>query len=378
MQGGIIQLELLERIAEILVTVVVRGVEAGEHHGMYLSVPWQHTLRPPSSVQDGIADASLLHPADVRDHVSHLARVERVGPALAQLEIADLRHFVAVLGMRAERDLHSLLNSTVYDPDTRNRSSVAVVIRVEDQCTQRGVHVARRRRYPADNGLEHLVDTGPLLGGDAQDVTVAAANQLYDLLGIPVGLGRRQVNLVEHWNDLEPCVEREQEVADGLSLDALARVDDEQGTLARSERSGDLVGEIDVPGCIDEVELVGGAVLGGVLHSHGIELDRDPALPFEVHRVQNLRPHATLFQRAGRLDQAVGERRLPMIDVRDDAEIADMVLAHGRNIVGDRRENAGTSKQREALCRQGTARRALQSGACLRAGASAQRRREQR
>jgi hypothetical protein len=68
--------------------------------------------------------------------------------------------------------------------------------------------------------------------------------------------------------------------------------------------------------------------LRGVVHAHGVELDGDAALTLEVECVQHLRLHFPLLQRTRLLDQSVGERRLPMIDMGDDAEVADVIEIH--------------------------------------------------
>jgi len=57
-------------------------------------------------------------------------------------------------------------------------------------------------------------------------------------------------------------------------------------------------------------------------------LDRDPALALEVHRVEELLGHLPLGERPRPLHQAVGERRLTVVDVRDDREVPDVGL-HG-------------------------------------------------
>ena len=54
-------------------------------------------------------------------------------------------------------------------------------------------------------------------------------------------------------------------------------------------------------------------------------LDRDAPLALEVHRVEVLGPHVAGVDGAGQLEDAVGERRLPVVDVGDDAEVADAV-----------------------------------------------------
>ena len=78
-------------------------------------------------------------------------------------------------------------------------------------------------------------------------------------------------------------------------------------------------------GGIDQVELIGLAVAGLVLHAHGVSLDGDPALALQVHGVQHLflTGHLAGGKRPGQLQQAVGESGLTMVDMRDNGEIAN-------------------------------------------------------
>ena len=115
-----------------------------------------------------------------------------------------------------------------------------------------------------------------------------------------------------------------QRVRDGLGLDALGRVDDEDSALAGLERARDLVGEVDVTRRVDQVQLV---ALPG--HAHRLGLDRDPALALELHRIQHLRPHVPSGDGVRHLENSIGERRLAVVDVRDDREVADVLLIHG-------------------------------------------------
>ena len=59
-----------------------------------------------------------------------------------------------------------------------------------------------------------------------------------------------------------------------------------------------------------------------------MRLDRDAALALEVHRVEDLRFHLARLQRAGHLEEPVRERRLAVVDVGDDREVADETLIH--------------------------------------------------
>jgi hypothetical protein len=63
-----------------------------------------------------------------------------------------------------------------------------------------------------------------------------------------------EVDLVDHREDGESRLDREVGVRDGLRLDSLRRVDEEERALAGLERLLDLVVEVDVPG-VDQVEL---------------------------------------------------------------------------------------------------------------------------
>ena len=60
----------------------------------------------------------------------------------------------------------------------------------------------------------------------------------------------------------------------------------------------------------------------------GLSLDRDAALALELHGVEQLLAHVPLGDGAGQLEDAVGERRLAVVDVRDDREVANAVLLH--------------------------------------------------
>src|SRR6185369_10265379 len=48
----------------------------------------------------------------------------------------------------------------------------------------------------------------------------------------------------------------------------------------------------------------------------------DPALALDIHGVEHLFLHLAGLQRPGGLDQAVGQRRFAMVDMRNDGEVA--------------------------------------------------------
>ena len=169
-----------------------------------------------------------------------------------------------------------------------------------------------------DDRLEDVVD--PLAGlGAAWDRAVGIdADHVLDLGARAVGVGLRQVHLVEDRDHLDAQLERGIAVRDRLRLDPLAGVDDEERALAGRQRPADLVREVDVPGGIDQVELVSAAVARDVLERGGLRLDGDAALALELHRIEHLRFHLAVRETAAALNQTIGEGRFAVVDVSDD------------------------------------------------------------
>ena len=79
---------------------------------------------------------------------------------------------------------------------------------------------------------------------------------------------------------------------------------------------------------INQVEDVLFAVLRRVVQADRVRLDRDAALALEVHGVEHLGLHLAGLECAGQLEESIRQRRLAMIDVRDDGEIADVGGIH--------------------------------------------------
>jgi hypothetical protein len=71
------------------------------------------------------------------------------------------------------------------------------------------------------------------------------------------------------------------------------------------------------------VQLVGLAVARRVEDTHGLRLDGDAALALEVHRVEHLGAHLQRVDGVRDLEDAIGQRRLAVVDVGDDREVAD-------------------------------------------------------
>ena len=105
----------------------------------------------------------------------------------------------------------------------------------------------------------------------------------------------------------------------GLRLDALVAVEHADGAVEHAQRTLDLDGEIHVAGGVDDVQALVAPEAGGRSGR-----DRDATLLLllhPVHRGGAFVDFADLMGLAGVVEDPLGRRRLPGIDVGHDAEI---------------------------------------------------------
>ena len=323
-ERGVVELQLLECVPQLGVLVGVGREEAREDGRLHVLVAGQRLGGGALLRRQRLADAQPAHVLEPGDDVADLARFERRrGAALGREEAELLGLEARARGHRA----HGLARreAAVDHADERDDAAVLVVRGVEDERPRRGLGLALGRRDALDDRVQDRFDSFTGLRRDAQHAVGALADELRHLRGGCVRIGLREVDLVDDRDDLEVVLDREVGVGEGLRLDALRSVDDEERALACLQCARDLVREVDVAGRVDQVELVAAPE-----DAHGLGLDRDPALALELHAVEHLLPHLPPGQRLRDLEDAVGQRRLPMVDVGDDGEVADGVeAAHG-------------------------------------------------
>ena len=293
--------------------------EARPHHGLGLSVAGERLTGAALARQgDRVSDLGQMDVLEAGDHVPDLAGAEGVhGRGLG-------RHHARLFGVgrdvRGEHlDRRVAGQPAALDADVGDHAAVGVERRVEDQRLQRRVGVADRRRHPLDHRLQQLADAFAGLRRYPQDVLWVAVQQMGELVGSLVGLGGGQVDLVQRGHDREAGVAGQVEVRQRLGLQALRGVDQQDRSLAGGQRPRHLVGEVDVTGGVDQVELE-----PLVLQPDGLGLDRDAPLALQIHLVEVLGAHVAALDRVRDLEHAVGQRRLAVVDMRHDAEVADV------------------------------------------------------
>ena len=114
------------------------------------------------------------------------------------------------------------------------------------------------------------------------------------------------------------------EIGNRLCLNTLSCVDDKQCAFACSDGSGDFVGEVHVPWGINQIEYVV-LTIELVVHLDGVALNGDPALALEIHIIEYLL--LKILPRDGlcRLQQAVSQGTLPMVDMGYNAKVTYML-----------------------------------------------------
>ena len=322
-KARIVEAKLAHRGAQVL---EVRGVDrkqAAEHHRDRRTETGQRRGNGPLLIGDGVADAGVGDFLDRGGQKPDLARAE-----LAELDALGREHADAIDLVRHVGAHHvdalALFQDAVDDAEQHDDAEIGVVPAIDEQRLERRRGIALGGRQAMHDGFENLRHVEPGLRGNENRVRRVEPDHVLDLLLDLVGLGGRQIDLVEHRHDLVIVVERLVDVGERLRLDALAGIDHKQRALTGGERAVDLIGEVDVAGRVDEVEDVGLAVTGAVIEPHRLRLDGDAALALDIHRIEHLLDHFALLEPAGRLNQPVGQRRFAMIDMGDNREIADV------------------------------------------------------
>ena len=121
----------------------------------------------------------------------------------------------------------------------------------------------------------------------------------------------------------------------GLRAGAFEGVDQHQGAVGHPQHALDLAAEVGVAGGVDDVDLRSLVVEGDVLREN-----RDSAFALEVVGVKDaVALELGVAELSALLEEGVDEGGLPVVDVGDDGNIADVVTSHG--LLLSRRSDGG-------------------------------------
>ena len=136
----------------------------------------------------------------------------------------------------------------------------------------------------------------------------------------PVRPRARTVDLVDDDDRLQPLRQRLARHEARLRHRPLDRIDQQQHAVDHRQHALDLAAEVRVPRRVDDVDVRAFVVDRAVLGE-----DRDSALALEVVGIHHPLGHLlVLAEGAGLLQQLVDQRRLAVVDVRDDGDVAQL------------------------------------------------------
>ena len=182
-------------------------------------------------MRDGVAHLDLGGALDAGNDISYVPAANFLRRDKLHLQYADLFDLV-VHSRREELDLVTLADGAVLDLEVSYNAAEGVENRVEDEGLKRRIRVPDGGRNLLHYGIEDGRYAFARAGGDLEHVLRVAAEQVADLVRNDLYLGRLHIDLVKDRDDLQAVVDGLVEVGDGLGLDTLRCVHDQQGAFA--------------------------------------------------------------------------------------------------------------------------------------------------
>ncbi|MCY1173652.1 hypothetical protein D9M73_138190 [compost metagenome] len=322
----------MQRFAEIFEVVGADREQTGVNLRLNTLEAWQYINVRRRAQGQGIAHWRTVNVLDAGDDEAYFTGFEVSGLGVLGVEHTDAVDQVDLAG-GLDQDLVALLHTTVAHAYQGDNAQVVVEPGVDDQRLQRIFDVAGRRRNGGHQALEYFIDAQTGLGRASDGVGGIDADDFFDFFLDALRIGLWQVDLVQHRHHFQALFDRRVAVGNRLRFNALTGVDHQQRAFTGRQRTADFVGEVDVAGGVNEVQLVVDTVFGFVIERNAVGLDGDPAFTLKVHGVEDLGFHFALGEAAAHLDETVGQRRLAMVNVGDDGEIADMTqITHGSTL----------------------------------------------
>ena len=246
----VVKLQLFQGVSESEVLLAVCGIESGEDHRLEGAIGRKSLGSGVVGEGDGVPHGGVAYGLQTSGNVPDLPGFESVRLDRVGAEVAKLQR-LALLAVRHDADTTVRKNLPVADPDIRHHSLVAVVLGVEDQRAEGSVAFTRWRGNALDNGIQQSRHARAGLSRHEEKLLSLETERLHHLLGNALRLRSVEIDLVNHRNDLKVILKGQVHVRQGLRLDALRGVYDEQSALARGQAPRHLVGEVDVAGRVD-------------------------------------------------------------------------------------------------------------------------------
>ena len=322
-QCRVVDRQFFQGLGQVLVLVGTHRIDRRKDNLPGRLIAGNRFRRLAIQQRDRVADLNVLNTLDAGDDIPDLAGAELCSWIELELVVAHLVDFVVVARVH-EMDRIAGLQRPFHHPTLQNHSSILVEVGVEDQRFQRRVRVALGARQMLDDARQHVVNAETRLGGNGNRRKGIEPQIRINLLAHPFDVGGRKIDLVDHRQKFQIVFQGQIEIGDRLRLDALRSIDDHQRTLARHQGTPNLVRKIDVAGSVDQVQQIVLTVRGTVIERDRIALDGNAPFTFDIHRIEHLVVELTLRHATTGLDQSIGQSRLAVINVGDNAKVPNL------------------------------------------------------
>ena len=329
-EGGIVQRQLLQRLAQSGKIVGINRKQPAEYHRYRRFEAFERRLARAAFLGDGIADTRIRNRLHAGIDEPDLAGSKLIHRRRLWREHTNAFHHMCGTCPH-HANFHTLADLAMLYPHQRHHTKIGVIPAVNQQCRQRGLYIAHRRRHFFHHRFQNVRDTCPGLGACLNSVICRKADHLFDLGLHPLGFCRRQVNLVQYRHDLVIRLHRLIHIGQCLRLNPLAGINHQQRSFASGQRARHFIAEIHMARCVHQVQHIILAVFRLVVQPHRLRLDGDPPLALDIHIVEHLIRHLAVSQPATDLNQPVGDGRFAMVNMRDNREIADLIWCGHRN-----------------------------------------------
>ncbi len=316
-QRGIVQLQFLQRRAQVFEVLRLNRIHTGEDHRFHLFESGDCLRAGARYVGDGIAHFHFLGGLDAGDDVSHVSCAQLLAWHHVHLEHA---YFVGIIFLSGIEEFHfvSLADHAVHNLEIGDDAAERVEYRVENQRLQGGFLVAFGMGYAFDHCCQYLFHAHACLAGGTDDVATLAAEQVYDFVFHLFGHCACHVAFVDDGDNLQVVFDGHVEVGDGLCLHALRGIHYQQCSFASGDGTGNFVREVHVSRSINQIQNIF-LTFVHVLHLDGMALDGNPSLFLQIHIIKHLA--LGYLYRIGKLKQTVCQGRLAVVNVGYNAEI---------------------------------------------------------
>ena len=217
----------------------------------------------------------------------------------------------------------------VHHANVRDDATELVEHRIEDKRPERRIHPpCFWRGYPVYYGLKDVGASHTRLCRNKKRFIHWYRKYVLDFARNLRHVSSRQIDLVQHRNNLKLGVLGEVCVGNSLSLHTLRSIHHQESPFACAHRPRDLVCKVDMAGGVQKVEEILAPILCRVLHGYRMALYGYPAFTLKVHGVKGLFLQFPCRHCVRKLKYPVGKGRLTVVDMCDYAEVAYVLKLH--------------------------------------------------